>query len=315
MSECALIVGGEGQDGALIAQTLRSRQVIVLQVGRKSIFDGVVRRDFDSSNSLQITEIFSLYKPNFVFYLPADHGPSESKESLRGLSGNVIQTNLDLLIIYLEATRRSSNNCRFFYASSCLVFGQPLSAPQNELTARSPLENYSIVKLLGENLVRYYREKYGLFAITGILYSHESEFRRKDFLFRRILDHAIDVSKGKNESMTVSDLNAEKDWSAARDTVNGILLATSAKLPQDYVIGSGCLQSVRDLCKYAFDYFDLDYRDWIIESHFDLVRSTPKIPYLADSSLLIESTGWSSRISFPDLVSTSIKALENIGGQ
>ena len=304
------IIGAGGQDGLLISELLKKKGKTVIQISKKCLINGEIRAPFDSTDKSQIKELFLSYPPSDVYFLAADHNPSNIDSfagKLKKIKENEI---LDLLVIFLEGIRHFKNDCRFFYASSCLVFGEPKVSPQNEFTDRAPIENYAKIKLMGEEVLEFYRNYYNLYTVTGILYSHESEFRRSDFLFSRILQHAVNSASGANEILQISNLESVKDWSAARDIVNGIVATLIPDAPSNYVIGCGELHSVREICEIAFNYFKLNFEDFVIQSEIELYRKAPKFPFLADYSSLKNKTGWEPKISFMNLIENTLQVFK-----
>jgi len=300
------IIGSGGQDGILISELLKNKGKEVIQIGKKYLINNEIRVPFNSTDKSQVRELFLSYPPSDIYFLAADHNPSD----IDSFTGNIKKSKesklLDLLVIFLENIRDFKNDCRFFYASSCLVFGEPKFSPQNEFTDRAPIENYAKIKLKGEEILEFYRNHYNLYTVTGILYSHESEFRRSDFLFSKILKHAVNSASGANETLQISNLDSFKDWSAARDIVKGIVATLVPESPSNYVIGCGELHSVREICEIAFNYFKLDFEDFVVQSEIELSRKAPKIPFLADSSSLKIKTGWEPKISFKDLIENTL---------
>jgi len=301
------IIGAEGQDGLLISELLKNEGKKVIQIGRKYLINSEIRAPFDSADKSQINELFLSYPPSDIYFLAADHSPSNIDDIVSNFKKSKESEILDLLVTFLEGIRHFKSDCRFFYASSCLVFGEPKVFPQNEFTDRAPIENYAKIKLKGEEILEFYKNHYNLYTVTGILYSHESEFRRSDFLFSKILKHAVNSASGANEILQISNLDSFKDWSAARDIVNGVVATLIPESPYNYVIGCGELHSVREICETAFNYFELNFEDYVIQSEIELFRKAPKIPFLADYSSLKIKTGWEPKISFKDLIENTLQ--------
>lgn len=308
-----LVVGASGQDGVLLTELLQAAGNRVIQIGRDFIFDGVIRRTFTSTDIDQVKEVFNRYSPKEVYFLATNHSPSDSHISDEKLLLDYVHSQISFLNMYLESSLSLGRETRFFFASSCLVFGSPNVSPQNETTLRAPVGMYSLSKLFSEELVKYYRDSFGLYALTGILFPHESEFRRQDFLFSKILRHSIEVSQGSYSTLKLNNLDVARDWSAARDIVNAIYMSMQQPDPRDYVIGGGQLHTVREICELAFSYHNLNYQEWVEEDPETLVRANPELPYLADTSLLRKHTSWFPKIDFNDLVNSSIKYLESEG--
>jgi GDPmannose 4,6-dehydratase len=191
----------------------------------------------------------------------------------------------------LEAIRTGSPRTRLLQASSSEVFGHSQSSPQNESTSRNPRSPYGAAKLYADSMVRIYRERYGLFACSAILYNHESPFRSLDFVSRKITRAAAAISLGMEDSLSLGNLDALRDWGYAGDYVEAMWRILQARTASDYVIATGVSHSVREMCGYAFDYIGLDYRAYV-RSDPSAFRQQEPVPLVGDASKARRDLGW-----------------------
>lgn len=196
MVKNCLIVGSDGQDGKVLTKILLQEGSNVFSMNRKSLIEPKLNL-YESDIQIQIAKILTKNVINEVYFLAS---PSHSASSLLKVSQqNEVSTNLDLfnnkLILMLEAIKNYSPNTKFFFASSALIFGEPNKIPQDEETEVAPREVYSVFKQISHDVIKYYRDVLDLFIVTGILYPHESEFRKSNYLFPEIIKHASTANK------------------------------------------------------------------------------------------------------------------------
>ena len=312
-SKVALVIGGFGQDGMLLSIYLRISGLFVVQIGSRNISNGNKNWSLNSTVDNSPSSIVKFYKPDFIFFLAAKNSPSDDQglnQTCEALN-SFTSIDVDLLELYFLAVVDHYPQCRVFYSSSCLVFGSPLNSPQNELTPRAPSEPYAVSKSLGEEVVKHYRDHHDIFAVTGILYPHSSSIQRKDFLFPRIVKSAYKASLGIKAELEIADLKAQKDWLFAGDTVKAMWETLHIQSPTDFVIGRGQLNSIQDLCMYAYSYFDLNFENFVIETGSSLVRKNNTKPLVANTEKILKLTQWSPSISFSQLVEKCLVELES----
>ena len=207
----------------------------------------------------------------------------------------------------LEAGRLQNPSIRFFLASSCEIFGAPERSPQNEETPRRPLTPYGIAKQAADQFARLHREKYGQFVSTGILYNHESPLRPANYLSRRVAKSVAAIKKGKKEKLKLGDLQAQRDWSDARDIVRGFYLTLQAAVPGDFVFASGQSRTARDLVETAFAAAGLRVEEHI-ETDPALAPTEVTAGLCGDPARAERVLGWKREWSFVDTIRDMVKA-------
>ena len=291
----ALITGAGGQDGSYLTELLAGRDYEVSGVGRGDV-DLLDHRALAALLREHAPhEIYNLASPSFV---PRSwEKPVETAEFAA-----VGVTSL------LEAVRAVDSTIRVYQASSSEIFGEPVEVPQTELTPLSPVTPYGVAKAYGHFIVRSYRRRYGLHASCGILYNHESPRRPVDFLPSKVAHAAAAISLGRQHELVLGDLDAQRDWGFAGDYVEAMWLMLQQDEPDDYVIASGELHSVRELVELAFAHLGLDWREHVRVDEA-LKRGAAELHHLVgDSTKARERLGWEPRVQFAALVTLLVDA-------
>ncbi|HVA30138.1 MAG TPA: GDP-mannose 4,6-dehydratase [Gaiellaceae bacterium] len=291
----ALITGAGGQDGTYLTELLAGRDYEVSGVGRGDV-DLLDHRALAALLREHAPhEIYNLASPSFV---PRSwEKPVETAEFAA-----VGVTSL------LEAVRAVDSTIRVYQASSSEIFGEPVEVPQTELTPLSPVTPYGVAKAYGHFIVRSYRRRYGLHASCGILYNHESPRRPVDFLPSKVAHAAAAISLGRQHELVLGDLDAQRDWGFAGDYVEAMWLMLQQDEPDDYVIASGELHSVRELVELAFAHLGLDWREHVRVDEA-LKRGAAELHHLVgDSTKARERLGWEPRVQFAALVTLLVDA-------
>lgn len=270
----ALVTGILGQDGTYLARWLlrQGYQVHGMMRGRFSAERGRIHARFPADERRQIrfhtgvmedatalARILKAANPDEVYHLA---GVSDSRRSFEIPKETFESITLGSLYL-LEAGRQSGKPIRFFLASSCEVFGVPPHRPQTERTPRAAVTPYGISKDAVDRLAALYRNSYGQFVATGILYNHESPLRPANYLSARVAQAVAAVKKGTLRELKLGTLDAERDWSDARDFVRGFHLTLQAQEPGDYIFASGQTHTVAKFVDCAFRAAGLDYRDFV----------------------------------------------------
>ena len=246
MSKVAIIVGSSGQDGTLLTEKLKHLGYCVV---------GVRRGDIDISNADEVEKLIIESQPDEVYYLAAHH---HSSEVFIDNEAELFKKSIDVQAIsvvnFLDAIYRYKNNCRFFYASSCLVFKGSKDTPILENSPYFPESFYAISKVTGGSVVKFYRENKGIYASCGFLFNHESSLRSKRFLSKKITSFVASVITGHatSKKLTLGDLNTRVDWGYAKDYVDAFWRILQVKKPDDYIVATGILHSVRDFVDISF---------------------------------------------------------------
>lgn len=310
MRKTAFITGITGQDGSYLAELLLNKGYRVCGLVRRVAFEDEAHRMPRIAHLLDRLELVpgslesfpSIYNavkrigPDEVYHLAAQSYVSNSFED----EFSTINININGTHHLLAACRDLAPQARFYFAATSEMFGRTTESPQNEHTPFNPNSAYGISKVAGFQLTRNYRETYGLFACSGILYNHESPRRGFEFVTRKISSHVAMIKAGLKKKLELGNLDARRDWGHAREYMEAVWLMLQQEQPQDYVIGTGHLHSVREFCREAFARAGLEYSDHVVSSdkfyrpdHENLVAAPDK----ARSEL-----GWQSRTSFPELV-------------
>jgi GDPmannose 4,6-dehydratase len=307
MTRRALITGVTGQDGSYLAEFLLERGYEVFGMTRRSSAENVDRIHHligritllqgDLLDSSSLVRALEDSRPHEVYNLAA--------QSFVPTSWNqpVLTAEFTALGVtrLLDAVRSVDPAIRFYQASSSEMFGRVRETPQNELTPFYPRSPYGVAKVYGHHITVNYRESYGLFACSGILFNHEGPRRGLEFVTRKISHGAALVSLGMAEKLALGNLDAERDWGHARDYVEAMWLMLQQDEPDDFVIGTGVPHSVRDFAERAFAVVGLDYRDHVVVDE-RFLRPAEVDHLLADPSKARERLGWAPRTSFDELV-------------
>ncbi len=300
----AIIIGDKGQDGRLLYQLLLRQGYELIGIDKDSIQTNKNLPLPDSLNiceSRDIVSLVRLFQPDELYHLAAFHHSSEDQEIDPGeLWNKSYLINTGSLANILESVRQYSPQTRVFYASSSHVFGDALCEPQDETTPINPITVYGITKTAGMMLCRLYRAKHSVFASTGILYNHESIYRQKNFISRKIIDGVVRIKRGQQEHLVIGNLSAVADWGYAPDYVMAMYKILTLATPDDFVIATGKKHTVREFVQLAFEEVDLDWRDFVHENKEILSRKTPAL--VGNSEKLRRSTGWSPTVNFRNMV-------------
>jgi GDPmannose 4,6-dehydratase len=305
----ALIIGAFGQDGKILTELLEQEGYSIIKIGRNSLAlvgPNSVSQDFRIESQEDVDKLIERTKPSEVYYLAATHG---SAEQVAKNDSQLFRNSYDVHVIgilnVLHAIKKHCPDTRTFYASSSLIFGDQFGVI-NEKTEFKPRCPYGVTKLAGVNVCQYFRENYRLFVSIGHLFNHESEYRNAGFIFPKIIDSAIEASRGSEKRTSIGDLNASVDWGCAHDFVRAMKLILNSKKSGDFIIATGETNTVESLANTAFNYFGLNFRDYLYQDpKLSLRKNSQKC---GDASLLKEMTGWSPSKNFTELVNSIIKS-------
>ena len=306
-----LITGITGQDGSYLAEFLLEKGYEVHGIVRrvalehpqarmwriKHILDKVHIHSASMESYASLFNIISDIKPNECYHLAAQSYVSYSFED----EFSTINTNLNGTHYVLSALKRQAPECRFYFAASSEMFGKVKETPQNEDTPFHPRSPYGISKMAGFELTRNYREGYGMFALSGILFNHESPRRGAEFVTRKISAAAARIKLGIDDEIRLGNLEAVRDWGHARDYVKAMWLMLQQNEPDDYVIATGASHSVEEFIKSAFSYVGLDYTDYLVIDETLYRPSEVKI-LQGDATKARKKLNWTNTCSFDELV-------------
>lgn len=311
----ALVTGITGQDGSLLADHLLKSGYRVMGLSVHPILkDEPKARNYrhlldhveiilaDPLSPRGLESIFSAHAISEIYHLGAASFPS------KGFSGNYDSFDSNVRGTYqlIDAAYRSNPECRFFFAGSSEMFGSNPKGHLAEGDAFLPRTMYGISKLAGHHIIRNYREQQNKFALTGLLFNHESARRGEEFVTRKITLAAARIKCGLQKKLVLGSLATKRDWSAAEDFVQGFHAALTHSVAQDYVFASGELHSIEEFVDHAFSALGLRYRDFVeVDESFN--RPSP-VDLTGDSSRARAVLNWTPRISFSELVERMVKS-------
>jgi GDPmannose 4,6-dehydratase len=328
----ALITGIAGQDGAYLSKLLlekgydvygMDRQDIELDTRRlKSldIYDEIRICAFDIQNFKEILHTFESIKPHEVYNLAAQSSVGASFEQpLQTAEATGIST-----LKMLEAIRKSSHEIRFYQASTSEMFGKVREIPQNEMTPFYPRSPYATAKLFAHCSTVNYREAYNLFACSGILYNHESPLRGLSFVTRKITHGLTRIKYNLQDTLQLGNLNVKRDWGYAPEYVDAMWRMLQQNEPDDYIIATGKIHSIRDFVQVAAQHlgFEIEWvgegvdergidrntGDTLIEVSEEFFRPTEVDDVVGDASKARQNLGWQSKVGFSEMIKRMIDA-------
>lgn len=303
----ALITGITGQDGSYLADLLLAKGYQVVGMVRRTstvtferlghIQDEITLLQGDLHDQSSLIDILEQYQPDEVYNLAAQSFvPMSWKQPV--LTGEVTGIGVTRL---LEAMRLVNPKTRFYQASSSEMFGKAREVPQRETTPFYPRTPYGVAKVYAHWITVNYREEYGMFAVSGILYNHESPRRGLEFVTRKITHGAARIKLGRARELRLGNLDARRDWGFAGDSVRAMWLMLQQDTPQDFVIGTGETHSVREFCQAAFSHLGLDYQDYVIQDE-RFYRPAETAQLVSDPTKAFQLLDWKPEVSFEDLV-------------
>jgi GDPmannose 4,6-dehydratase len=289
----AVVTGAGGQDGSYLVELLRRRDYDVVGLERGDVDLTDVNAVAALLRDAAPDEVYNLASPSFV---PRSwEQPLETADiGVRGVTA------------LLEAVRAVGSSIRLVHASSAEVFGVPAETPQRETTPFCPRSPYGAAKAYGTFLVAAYRERYGLHAGSAILFNHESPLRSQDFVPAKIAHAAAAIAAGRQSELVLGDLDAKRDWGYAPDYVHAMWLMLQQEKPDDFVIATGELHTVRELVEVAFAHVDLNWRDHVRVD--ESLRRGQLYELVGDASKARANLGWQPSVTFEELVGLLVDA-------
>jgi GDPmannose 4,6-dehydratase len=309
----ALITGVAGQDGSYLAELLLEKGYRVVGMERYSstinfervlhIQDRIELVEADLHDQSSLVNLMEEYRPDEVYNLAAQSFvPVSWKQPV--LTGEVTGIGVTRM---LEAIRLVQPKTRFYQASSSEMFGKVRAVPQNENTPFYPRSPYGISKVYGHWITVNYRESYDMFAVSGILFNHESPRRGLDFVTRKITHGAARIRLGLTNELRLGNLEARRDWGFAGDYVRAMWLMLQHEQPEDFVIGTGQTHSVRQFCEAAFSTLDLDYKQYVVQDE-RFYRPAEVDLLVSDPTKAKKMLGWEPTVHFDELVTMMVEA-------
>ena len=309
----ALITGITGQDGSYLAELLLAKNYRVVGMVRRSstltferiqhLQDDIEIIQGDLHDQSSLMDLVEQHKPDEVYNLAAQSFvPTSWNQPV--LTGEVTALGVTRM---LEAIRLLSPKTRFYQASSSEMFGKVREVPQRESTPFYPRSPYGVAKMYGHWITVNYRESYNLFAVSGILFNHESPRRGLEFVTRKITYGAARIKLGLAKELRLGNLEARRDWGFAGDYVDAMWRMLQTDAPDDFVVGTGETHSVREFCEKAFGCLGLDYQEYVVvDPRF--YRPAEVDLLVSDPSHASQKLGWQPKVGFEGLVQMMVEA-------
>lgn len=309
----ALITGITGQDGSYLAEFLLEKGYRVVGMVRRSstvtfgriehIQDDIELTQGDLHDQSSLVDLIEEYRPDEVYNLAAQSFvPTSWNQPV--LTGEVTALGVTRL---LEAIRLVNPKTRFYQASSSEMFGKVREVPQCEDTPFYPRSPYGVAKVYAHWITVNYRESYDLFAVSGILFNHESPRRGLEFVTRKITYGAARIKLGLTNELRLGNLEARRDWGFAGDYVQAMWMMLKQEQPNDYVVGTGKTHSVREFCDAAFGHLGLDYQDYVVQDE-RFYRPAEVDLLVSDPHKIQQELGWQPNVSFEELIHMMVEA-------
>lgn len=309
----ALITGITGQDGSYLADLLLEKGYEVYGMVRRSstenferinhIRDRVTLMHGDLLDQFSILRIVDEIRPDEVYNLAAQSFvPTSWRQPI--LTGDFDALGVTKV---LEAIRQVDTKIKFYQASSSEMFGKVVEVPQNERTPFYPRSPYGVAKVYGHFITVNYKESYGIFAVSGILFNHESPRRGLEFVTRKVTDGASRIKMGLADKLALGNLDARRDWGYAGDYVRAMWMMLQHEKPDNFVIATGQSHTVGRLCEVAFAHLDLDYKDYVVTDP-RFVRPAEVEELLGDASHARKTLGWEPEVSFEQMIEMMVDA-------
>ena len=313
MSKRAIITGITGQDGSYLAELLLDKGYEVVGMVRRSstpnlwriehLLDRVQLRTADLLDQLSMIRVIEEVRPHEFYNLAAmSFVPASWDQPM--LTGEFNALGVTRI---LDAIRQVDTSIRFYQASSSEMFGKVRDVPQTEATPFYPRSPYGVAKAFGHHITVNYRESYDLFAVSGILFNHESPRRGLEFVTRKVSDGVARIKHGLIDSLLLGNLDARRDWGFAGDYVRAMWMMLQCDRPDDYVIATGTSHSVKDLVRFAFSRVGLEWEEWVRVDP-NLLRPAEVDHLIGDASKARQDINWSPTVDFEHLIGLMVDA-------
>jgi GDPmannose 4,6-dehydratase len=310
----ALICGISGQDGAFLSEFLLKKNYKVIGTSRDAqvgyfgnlkslgLFEKVTLASMATNDFRSVLEVLKKYQPDEIYFLAGQSSVGLSFEQPMETLESISVGCLNLL----EAIRFLNLNTKFYNAGSSECFGDTQGRISNLSTAFFPRSPYAVAKSTAHWLTANYRESYGLFACTGILFNHESHLRPERFVTQKIISAAVRISKGSTEKLSLGNIQVSRDWGWAPEYVEAMWLMLQNQNPRDFIICTGETNTLETFVKIAFEYFNLDYKKYLVTNE-SLIRPNEILVSHGDPSMANEKLGWKAKTKLKDVIAKMIE--------
>ena len=295
VNDTAVIVGSGGQDGQIMRHLLEVKGFQCIELNRGNC-------DIGDINS--VMPHFTSGQPKYLFYFAAHHTSATEEQAVEH-NRRYFDINTVGLMNCLDAIKQASPHTKTFFTSSSLIFQSHPTARLNEYAALALNDLYCISKYASMKLCDYYRNQLGISTTVGIMFNHESRYRKSKFVSKKIAEYVAAVTRGYTGKLSLGDLNAVVDWGSAEDYMEAAYLLLRGGCTGDYVISSGKGHSLRDFCDIAFSYADLDYTNHVLENHENMKRVNHT--RIGDNSKLRKEIDWSPKTSFEKMIQNMVE--------
>ncbi|MBI1793588.1 MAG: GDP-mannose 4,6-dehydratase [Chloroflexi bacterium] len=309
----ALITGITGQDGSYLAELLLSKGYRVVGMARRAstvtyeriqhILDDITVIQGDLTDQGSLLSMIEEYEPTEIYNLAAQSFVPTSW-SQPALTGDVTALGVTRM---LEAIRFVNSKIRFYQASSSEMFGKVVEVPQKETTPFYPRSPYGVAKVYGHWITVNYHESFDLFAVSGILFNHESPRRGLEFVTRKITNAVARIKLGQAKELRLGNLESRRDWGFAGDYVKAMWLMLQQQKPDNFVIGTGETHSVQEFCEIAFGRVGLDYKNFVVQDE-RFYRPAEVDLLVSDPGKAGRVLGWEPEVGFKELVTMMVDA-------
>ena len=302
----ALITGVSGQDGSYLAEFLLSKNYQIFGALNKDsknlqnieyLVNKIELVEYALNDSKITEDLIKKIQPDECYHLAGSSFVDYSKDN----QDSILNNNVNSTNFLLESIKNYASNCRFFLAGSSEMFGLSNESPQNENSLFNPQNIYGISKLKAFDLVKNYRQNYKIFACCGILYNHESPRRNPIFLTRKISQSVARIHLGIDDQIELGDIESARDFGYAKDYVEAMFLMLLNSQATDYIISSGNVYKIKDIIKIAFDYVNLDYKNFIkINPKF--IRPSPQMQLFGNNSKIKKDLNWQPQTDIKKII-------------
>jgi GDPmannose 4,6-dehydratase len=310
-SKRIIITGAAGQDGLILGLKLAKagHQVIgIVRSEEQRTFLGLYNPSIqvemlDSSTQKSVIDFLERAQPEQIYHLSAKSSVANSWSD----SENTLQTNIFYTLNWLNALNQlKMHSTRFYHASSSEMFGLPKTHPQNEETLLHPRSPYGVSKVAAHHLVVNYRESFGQFASTGILFNHESPLRDSKFVTRKITSGVARIARGKADSITLGNLDISRDWGWAPDYVDGMISILNHSSPDDFILATGRSHTLREFVRTAFACIGIPEWENFLQIDPSLSRPADVISVIGDATKAHKTLGWAPTTTFEVMIKAMV---------